>query len=81
VQTTNGTSDFAKKVMPSAGQNELERAVAMLTRTLLEGLRHGYFEFTVSGEVIKGDKRRVLIKAGKSHAYIVDSRDCAADSA
>jgi hypothetical protein len=75
VQMSNHASDFIKKVKSSAGQNDLERAVAMLKRTLLDGLRHGFFEFSVQGETIKGDNRRVLIKSGTSHIYTIRPDD------
>jgi hypothetical protein len=50
---------------------ELQRALEKLEAEIRDGLRHGFFEYTITGEVIQGGKRRVLIKAGKSYLFII----------
>ncbi len=49
----------------------LEIALAQLRRIIEDGVDHGFFECSVSCEVINGKKRRLVIKAGKSHQFTI----------
>ena len=42
-----------------------------LTREVRDGLRHGFFELTVACEIVKGGKRGLTIKAGKTHRFTI----------
>jgi hypothetical protein len=42
---------------------------------VLSGLKHGFFEFSLHGEIINGNKRRMMLKAGKTHKFIVPDED------
>jgi hypothetical protein len=53
----------------------LEAALARLDDIVREGLHHGYFECVVSSETIKGKKRRLVIKAGKSYQFVIPVDD------
>jgi len=50
---------------------ESERALAKLRQVVVEGLQHGFFDYTVTCETISGKKRRLVIKAGVSHQFII----------
>ena len=52
-------------------EHELQRAFQKLESEIRDGLGHGFFELSVSCEVIKDGKRRLTIKAGKSFQFIV----------
>ena len=52
-------------------QRQVDRALDKLQEIVWRGLEHGYFECTVSGEIIQGQKRRLLIKAGKSFQFVI----------
>jgi len=45
--------------------------LVLLREILEDGLRHGFFEFVVSGEIVKDKKRRLVIRAGKSHQFTI----------
>ena len=49
----------------------LRAALAQLQEIVLDGLRHGFFDCSVSCEVVQGKKRRLVIKAGKSHQFTI----------
>ena len=49
----------------------LELALVQLREILEDGLRHGFFECAVSSEVVNGKKRRLIIRAGKSHQFTI----------
>lgn len=46
-----------------------------LRHEVLSGLKHGFFEFSLHGEIINGNKRRMMLKAGKTHKFIVPDED------
>ncbi len=48
------------------------KSVFALLRTIIEdGVDHGFFECLVSCEVVNSNKRRLVIKAGKSHRFVI----------
>ncbi len=49
----------------------LETAFAQVRQIIEDGLRHGFFECAISGEIINGKKRRLVIKSGKSHHFTI----------
>lgn len=51
--------------------SELDRATERLLHEVAEGLRHGFFRYTVSCETVKGKRRRLTISAGKSYRFII----------
>jgi hypothetical protein len=42
-----------------------------LEKLLLEGLRHGFFEITISCKVVSSGKRELVIREGKSHLFTI----------
>jgi len=64
-------------VVPKATgvRSELDEAIEKLVREVKEGLKHGFFDFAVSCESVKGGKRRLTIKAGKSHQFMIRPED------
>jgi len=50
---------------------QVDRALGVLRDIVLQGLEHGFFEYTVVGEIIQGQKRRLVIKAGKSFQFVI----------
>ena len=59
-------------IQPDAGEppeGELKAAEHMV-RELHEGVRHGFFEMSVTVETLQAKKRCITIKAGKSYRFI-----------
>jgi hypothetical protein len=54
---------------------ELEQALRRLETEVREGLQHGFFDFSITCEVIKGGKRRLTIKAGKSYQFVIPAQE------
>jgi hypothetical protein len=42
-----------------------------LERLVLDGLKHGFFEYSITCEIGVGGKRAVVICAGKSHKFTI----------
>ena len=56
---------------PSDGVNELDAAMAQVLGELREGLIHGFFDYSMSCEIVRGGKRRFTLRAGKSHRFVI----------
>jgi hypothetical protein len=56
-------------------RSELDKALEILRTAVLDGLRHGYFDYRVCGETVKGGKRQLRIIVGKSYQFIVAEHD------
>ena len=54
-----------------APKNELEAALEQVLYELRAGLIHGFFDFTMSCEIVGGAKRRFTLRAGKSHRFVI----------
>jgi hypothetical protein len=54
-----------------AGGPQFRAAMDRLLEIFLEGLRHGHFRFAISSSIGKGNRREVLIEAGKSHKFTI----------
>ena len=46
-----------------------------LKKIVLEGLDHGYFECSIRCEKANGDKRILMITAGKSYRFSIPPED------
>src|SRR5262249_54086956 len=55
--------------------NESDAMFAQLQEILLDGLRHGFFDCLITCELVKDRRRRVVIKAGKSHQFTIPEED------
>jgi len=49
----------------------LSEALDYVRDQLIDGLRHGFFELTISCEMVKDRKRRLVIKAGRSEQFTI----------
>jgi hypothetical protein len=58
-------------VSTNRNTSEFEQAMDRLDREVRDGLKHGFFDLTVACEMVRGRKRRLIIKAGKSHVYTI----------
>ncbi len=46
-------------------------ALRHLEKIVVDGLRHGFFEFNIACEIANGGKRHLTIRAGKSHKFTI----------
>jgi hypothetical protein len=69
-------SDPASTKMPSAARGpQLRDALDQLEQLILEGLRHGFFDFSVACQVVSRGKRELVIRAGKSHKFTIPEEE------
>ena len=38
---------------------------------LVDGLKHGFFDYSIACEIANGGKRQLVIRAGKSHKFTI----------
>ena len=58
-----------------AGGPQFREALDRLRALLLEGLKHGFFEYSIACEVTNGGKRQLVIRAGKSHRFTIPEHE------
>ncbi len=51
--------------------SQLREALDQIGKIVLDGLSHGHFRATVSSAVGKGNRRELVIEAGKSHKFTI----------
>jgi hypothetical protein len=50
---------------------QIREALARLEQIVLDGLQHGHFRCTISSAIGKGNRRELVIEAGKSHKFTI----------
>lgn len=55
--------------------SQLSEALASLERLVVDGLQHGFFEYSISCETAHGRKRHLVIRAGKSHKFTIPENE------
>jgi hypothetical protein len=70
-ETTNDDLIEIESSVGIAADSEYMRALKKLQQVVVAGLKHGHFEYSVVCEITKGLKRRLVIKAGVSHQFII----------
>jgi hypothetical protein len=56
-------------------QSELRRALDKIEGYILAGLAHGFFAIQIECEIVRGGKRQLTVKCGKSHRFVIDTND------
>ena len=57
-------------------ENGFESAISKIRDLLIDGFSHGFFKYTLDGEVLrKGEMLALTIYAGKSSRHVIDIND------
>ena len=59
----------------SSSGPQLRTALNRLVQIVLDGLRHGHFRCMISGGIGKGNRRELVIEAGKSHKFTIPEEE------
>ncbi len=54
---------------------QLGEALDQLEGLIVDGLKHGFFDYSIACEVSSGGKRQLLIRAGKSHKFTIPEEE------
>ena len=52
-------------------EDVLNLALEHVRDQLIDGLRHGFFTFTITCELVKDRKRRLVVTTGKSEQFTI----------
>ena len=55
--------------LQGAKGGQVREALDRLEGLVVDGLKHGFFDYSIACEVANGGKRQLVIRAGKSHKF------------
>lgn len=53
----------------------MREALDGLRSLVIDGLQHGFFDYSISCEVGNNGKRQLVIRAGKSHKFTIPEEE------
>jgi hypothetical protein len=56
-------------------EGELADALALIEKIVVDGLKHGHFDYSITCETGTGGRRLLIVKAGKSHKFSITEPD------
>ena len=56
---------------PSNIRTDLDRALYLVERIILDGLAHGHFQLSVRSELIGSGKRQLIVSGGNSYRFAI----------
>jgi hypothetical protein len=62
---------------PHIHRGQTAGVLAHLEKVIVDGLRHGFFECSITCEIASGGKRQLVIRAGKSHKFTIPEEELA----
>ena len=54
-----------------AKSGQVREALDRLEGLVVDGLKHGFFDYSIACEIGNGGKRQLVIRAGKSHKFTI----------
>ena len=58
-------------LLPRVSGEQIREALDRLECLVVDGLKHGFFDYSIACEVANGGKRQLVIRAGKSHKFTI----------
>jgi hypothetical protein len=62
-------------LFPSAKSGRVREILDWLEGLVVDGLKHGFFDYSIACEVANGGKRQLVIRAGKSHKFTIPENE------
>jgi hypothetical protein len=54
---------------------QFREALDRLEGLVVEGLKHGFFDYSIACEIANGGKRQLVIRSGKSHKFTIPEHE------
>jgi hypothetical protein len=54
---------------------QVREALDRLEGLVVDGLKHGFFDYSIACEIAGGGKRQLVIRAGKSHKFTIPANE------
>ena len=58
-----------------ARSGQVREALDQLEGLVVDGLKHGFFDYSIACEIANGGKRQLVIRAGKSHKFTIPANE------
>lgn len=58
-----------------AKSGQIREALDRLEGLVVEGLKHGFFDYSIACEIANSGKRQLVIRAGKSHKFTIPEEE------
>jgi hypothetical protein len=56
-------------------RGQVREALDRLEGLVIDGLKHGFFDYSIACEIGNGGKRHLVIRAGKSHKFTISKEE------
>ena len=56
-------------------RGQVREALDRLEGLVVDGLKHGFFDYSIACEIGNGGKRHLVIRAGKSHKFTIPAEE------
>jgi hypothetical protein len=60
---------------PRLHRGQVAKALTHVERIMVEGLKHGFFDYSIGCEIGNGGKRHLVVRAGKSHKFTIPEEE------
>ncbi|MCW5681395.1 MAG: hypothetical protein KF794_04310 [Xanthobacteraceae bacterium] len=67
--------NFPRSNCDEAAGPQLREALDRISQIVLDGLRHGHFRCAISSAIGKGNRRDLVVEAGKSHKFTIPAEE------
>jgi hypothetical protein len=64
-------NDTTNQLRRPAYSKQVCEALDSLDFLVVDGLRHGFFDYSIACEIVSSGKRQLMIRAGKSHKFTI----------
>ena len=54
---------------PRSHNGETAAALAQIEQIVVDGLKHGFFEYSIVCQIVRGGARQLVVRAGKSYQF------------
>ena len=68
-------NELTQTAAEQSGGPQFREAFERLVQIFHDGIRHGYFRCAISSAVVKGNRRELVIEAGKSHKFTIPEEE------
>lgn len=56
-------------------RGQVREVLDRLDVLVIDGLKHGFFDYSITCEISNGGKRHLVIRAGKSHKFTIPEEE------
>lgn len=58
-------------------EHALSEVIGLIEKQIKAGAEHGFFELAVEGDVVRGDRRQITVRCGRSWRFVLRADELA----